>query len=191
MAATKLLVSGHQSIVGECELCLQSSIELTDNVTVEDELGRITVFAACERCGRAMRRIVAIIGPDSTSVAAGATATVTAPPVEVRRPVMDGPPELIQQLVERMMVDSRRYVAKVYGCPRTDGTWAAWLVFVEQSTGEMRRTDIETTQPNMAAVRYWASGLEPTYLEGAFTRANMVTSVIPQVLLSGQSDYRR
>ena len=30
---------------------------------------------------------------------------------------------------------------------------------------------VETTQPNLEALRYWASGLEPVYLEGALERA--------------------
>jgi hypothetical protein len=29
----------------------------------------------------------------------------------------------------------------------------------------------ETTQPDRHAVEYWAAGLEPLYLEGAFSRA--------------------
>jgi hypothetical protein len=33
------------------------------------------------------------------------------------------------------------------------------------------RTDQETSQPNRAAIEYWANGLEPIYLEGAFARA--------------------
>src|SRR5205814_6429032 len=37
--------------------------------------------------------------------------------------------------------------------------------------GPVLRTDRETTQPNRAAIAYWASGLEPVYLEGAFDRA--------------------
>src|SRR5438552_1522618 len=37
--------------------------------------------------------------------------------------------------------------------------------------GLPRRTAVETTQPNLEARRYWASGLEPVYLEGALERA--------------------
>ena len=37
------------------------------------------------------------------------------------------------------------------------------------------RTERETTQPNRGAVAYWADGLEPIYLEGAFNRAQLVT----------------
>jgi hypothetical protein len=35
------------------------------------------------------------------------------------------------------------------------------------------RTEQETSQPNRVAVEYWASGLEPIYLEGAFARAQV------------------
>lgn len=35
----------------------------------------------------------------------------------------------------------------------------------------MRRTRRETTQPSRDALRYWATGLEPTYLQGALERA--------------------
>jgi hypothetical protein len=32
-------------------------------------------------------------------------------------------------------------------------------------------TEQETSQPNRTALEYWADGLEPVYLEGAFARA--------------------
>jgi hypothetical protein len=32
-------------------------------------------------------------------------------------------------------------------------------------------TEQETSQPNRTAIEYWALGLEPIYLEGAFARA--------------------
>jgi hypothetical protein len=34
-------------------------------------------------------------------------------------------------------------------------------------------TDQETSQPNRAAVEYWATGLEAVYFEGAFERARV------------------
>jgi hypothetical protein len=37
--------------------------------------------------------------------------------------------------------------------------------------GIVRRSAVETTQPNREALAYWASGLEPVYLEGALERA--------------------
>jgi hypothetical protein len=35
----------------------------------------------------------------------------------------------------------------------------------------VRRSPVETTQPNREALTYWASGIEPVYLEGALERA--------------------
>ena len=63
------------------------------------------------------------------------------------------------------------YVPHVYGNERADGTWEAWIEFTPVGDGGLRATDRETTQPNRAAVEYWASGLEPVYYEGAFRRA--------------------
>jgi hypothetical protein len=36
---------------------------------------------------------------------------------------------------------------------------------------QILHTDRETSQPNRAALEYWADGLEPVYLEGALARA--------------------
>jgi hypothetical protein len=33
-------------------------------------------------------------------------------------------------------------------------------------------TEQETSQPNRTALEYWADGLEPVYLDGAFARAH-------------------
>lgn len=66
--------------------------------------------------------------------------------------------------------DGTRYVVRVCGAGRPDGTWMAWLEFHPEA-GPVRRTDRETSQPNRDAVAYWATGLEPVYLEGAFDRS--------------------
>lgn len=64
------------------------------------------------------------------------------------------------------------YNAVVYGKPRADGTWEGWLEFVPASAVlDVLRTERETTQPDRRALEYWASGLEPLYLAGAFERA--------------------
>jgi hypothetical protein len=49
-------------------------------------------------------------------------------------------------------------------------SWAGWIEFVTE-TGQRVVTDRETTQPSREAVAYWATGLEPIYLEGALERA--------------------
>lgn len=64
------------------------------------------------------------------------------------------------------------YEVFVYGEPRLDGTWEGWLEFVPlDSTLSTRRTERETTQPDLSAIEYWATGLEPLYLAGAFERS--------------------
>ncbi len=64
------------------------------------------------------------------------------------------------------------YVARVCGEQRDDGTWEGWLEFhPANATEPALSTEQETSQPNRAALEYWANGLEPTYLEGAFARA--------------------
>ena len=80
--------------------------------------------------------------------------------------------ELIQTYTE-VIRDSRgeEFVAHAYGEERADGTWEGWLEF-RSASGDARRTERETTQPNRDALRYWASGLEPLYLDGAFARAS-------------------
>jgi hypothetical protein len=64
------------------------------------------------------------------------------------------------------------YVVSIYAQERVDGTWEGWLEFHPLDKRKPTlRTEQETSQPNRLAVEYWASGLEPIYLEGAFARA--------------------
>jgi hypothetical protein len=63
------------------------------------------------------------------------------------------------------------YRAVVQGAAREDGMWEGWLVFEPLAGGDPLRTGRETTQPNRDSLEYWASGLEPTYLDGALSRA--------------------
>jgi hypothetical protein len=67
--------------------------------------------------------------------------------------------------------DGTMYVPSILGHERPDGTWEAWIEFRALDERPARVTDRETTQPNRAAVEYWASGLEPVYFEGAFNRS--------------------
>ena len=66
---------------------------------------------------------------------------------------------------------AKRYRAQAIGRVRTDGRWQGWIEFVDLAEGERLRTDIETMQSNEHAFRYWAAGVGPAYLEGAFSRA--------------------
>ncbi|HEX6511772.1 MAG TPA: hypothetical protein VF157_05710 [Chloroflexota bacterium] len=70
-----------------------------------------------------------------------------------------------------------RYRASVTGQQRGDGTWEGWLEFAPLGGGATLRTERETTQSNQEHLEYWASGLEPAYLEGAFRRAVAHTPV--------------
>ncbi len=81
--------------------------------------------------------------------------------------------ELIQTYAETLR-DARGmdYTAHAYGEARDDGTWEGWLEFEPASGGTPLRTGRETTQPDRDALAYWASGLEPVYLDGAFARAS-------------------
>ena len=63
--------------------------------------------------------------------------------------------------------DGTAYVVRIYARERADGTWEGWLEF--HPTAERKsvlRTEQETSQRNWIAIEYWASGLEPIYLEG-------------------------
>ncbi len=70
--------------------------------------------------------------------------------------------------------DGVEYRVVVEGIPRLEGTWAGRIAFVAE---EQRRCTVqETSQPNRQALEYWATGLEPIYLEGAFGRATVVAA---------------
>lgn len=83
--------------------------------------------------------------------------------------------ELIREYTTRVRGrDETTYIVRAYGEERADGTWMAWLEFSPVDWGKrILHTDQETTQPHREAVEYWASGLEPVYLEGALARAHI------------------
>jgi hypothetical protein len=63
----------------------------------------------------------------------------------------------------------RSWRATAYG-RRGDNLWLGWIEFTS-NTGEAVETDVETGQPDRAALDYWATGVEPIYLDGALARA--------------------
>jgi hypothetical protein len=68
--------------------------------------------------------------------------------------------------------DGHLYRVRAFGRLRSDGTWVGSLQFTPRGSGGIVwRSPHETTQPNQLALRYWALGLEPVYLEGALERA--------------------
>jgi hypothetical protein len=168
----RLTVAAQPAGVGPCELCAVGPVGLADAVVINRANSAPITLAACERCARAARRIFALVGDDTDTITAdaGIVQAVVAQPVRTR--MLRTVPELIMEFVEQVTTaDGTRYVVRVYGQPRTDGTWVGWLEFVAVGAAIVLRTGIETTQTDRAALAYWASGLEPTYLEGAFARA--------------------
>ncbi|MGI9078514.1 MAG: hypothetical protein ACR2G6_14475 [Gemmatimonadaceae bacterium] len=82
--------------------------------------------------------------------------------------------EVIHEHAARVTVPNKgeTYRVRTQGYARSDGMWEGWLEFqpVDRS-GPVLRTNRETTQTDREALLYWATGLEPIYLEGAFARA--------------------
>ncbi len=70
--------------------------------------------------------------------------------------------------------EGRIFTTTVYGERQMDGVWTGWLEFEDIDGALLLRTSHETTQPTRDALDYWASGLEPTYVMGAFARARLV-----------------
>jgi hypothetical protein len=66
--------------------------------------------------------------------------------------------------------DGRIYTAQACGREREDGMWEGWFEFVAENASGVLRSERETTQPTLAALEYWASGIRPVYLEGALER---------------------
>lgn len=85
-----------------------------------------------------------------------------------------------EQILEHavILVDTEgvTYRASTWGEQRDDGTWWGWLEFQPRDGGTLLVTGQETSQPNRDALAYWATGLEPIYLEGALIRARELTA---------------
>ncbi len=71
---------------------------------------------------------------------------------------------------EPVYLDTKPYTAQVAG-RQAGHIWEGWLEFAAADGSDVRRSPRETTQPDRDALAYWATGLSPTYLEGAFRRA--------------------
>lgn len=80
--------------------------------------------------------------------------------------------ELIQEFAFEVSSeeDGQRYIVRAYGAPQAQSPlWDAWLVYFPDDDGAPLVGDRETTQQREDLL-YWASGLEPVYLEGALER---------------------
>ena len=93
--------------------------------------------------------------------------------IRVTWDVFSSAPQLIHKHSESVQDTlGNLYDVIIYGAPRLDGTWVGWLKFVPLNPAlPSLRTDRETTQPDLAALEYWSTGLEPMYFVGAFERA--------------------
>ena len=79
---------------------------------------------------------------------------------------------LIREHPAKIINGDTTYVVRIFGEERIDRTWEAWLEFHPTDINQpVLRTEQETSQPNRAAIEYWADGLEPIYLDGALARA--------------------
>jgi hypothetical protein len=130
-------------------------------------------FAACDRCVTAIRRVAAAAGElarfavahTGVPVATGGNQNRDHAAVTVAAETFE---EYLTLLRDPEGID---YRARACGGERPDGTWIGWVEFHPVGGGLVWRTERETTQPNRGALAYWAGGLEPQYLEGAFVRA--------------------
>jgi hypothetical protein len=66
----------------------------------------------------------------------------------------------------------QRYQVEALADERPGSTWEGRLRFTPlDGDGPVLETGRETTQSNLGDLEYWASGLEPVFLEGALERA--------------------
>ena len=67
--------------------------------------------------------------------------------------------------------DGTTWHARACGEENADGLWDGWIEFTSAVDGRSITSNRETTQPNRRDTEYWATGLTPVYLQGAFQRA--------------------
>src|SRR5688500_7082896 len=85
--------------------------------------------------------------------------------------------EVIHAFADEIYLNEAPYRAQVVGRPAAN-IWEGWIEFIEQGGTDVRETRRETTQPDRAALEYWATGLSGTYLEGALARTLDPTVVV-------------
>lgn len=162
--------------VDTCELCSTGAETLRASVLVWHPRGGAIQVAVCDRCTAAVRRLIALAGAaGSGGPAQIIVSTEPAPPVQdVESVVVDlvGEPVLIHEFTEPFHADDGGlYRVQAWGQARADGTWIGWLRFVRREGGVSRHTPRETSQSSREHLYYWATGVQQSYLEGAFSRA--------------------
>jgi hypothetical protein len=90
--------------------------------------------------------------------------------------------ELLAEFAQLVLSNDRRvYRARACGAPMKTGLWEGWIEFIPIAADEAPlQSPRETTQPNRVDAVYWASGLTPTYLEGALDRARRGSIIKPK-----------
>jgi len=83
--------------------------------------------------------------------------------------------------------EGRGYAASVHAQERMDGMWETWLEFRGLGRDVTLRTRRESEQPNRRAVLYWASGLQPSYLDGALLRATRTRLTELRTMFEGRA----
>jgi hypothetical protein len=171
-----LEISATPASAGACDLCAAAAVILVATATVKHRRGGTVQFSACERCARAVRRIIAAIGSDGqVDQAITQSQSVTAAEMSDSAPKARSnvaQAQLVFELSEQIVApDGKHYVPQIFGGVKSDGMWAGWIEFLDLQTGKARRTRQETTQGSLEDLRYWATGLGPAFFEGAFARA--------------------
>jgi hypothetical protein len=166
------LVAERNGAVG-CELCTAETAVTNAAVVIQHPRGGVVRLAVCDWCVRALRRLAASTGGNAAFALTEGNPGPASQPIAPSGARPASPPVLILELVQQIRdpVDGALYIPRVYGRARVDGTWEGWIEFAAVRAATVVRTDQETTQSNREGVAYWASGLEPAYLEGAFARA--------------------
>lgn len=160
-----------------CEMCTSETAVANTTMVVQHPHGGGVQLAACDWCVLSIRRLAAVTGGHAAfAVSSAAGIPPSGLPGVPRGPRAITLPVLVMELAEHV-VDTTgvHYVVRVYGDQRADGRWEGWLAFVGVGVPVSIRTGIETTQKTSADLAYWASGLEATYLKGAFERAQRVS----------------
>ena len=83
--------------------------------------------------------------------------------------------------------EGRGYAASVHALERSDGIWETWLEFNGLGRDVTLRSEHESEQPNRRAVLYWASGLQPSYLDGALLRATRARLTELRTMFDGRA----
>ena len=165
--------------VGACELCSMGGEQLHTAVLVHHARGGAVELAGCDRCATAMRRLLAVAGssgptgPVHLQIGTREPESRSEPaPADSAAQDVVGEPVLLYEYSEPFRIPTgESFVVRAYGQERSDGTWIGWLTFVG-TDGQVMRTARETTQSTHEHLVYWATGLQQSFLEGAFDRAS-------------------